>query len=285
MFFQFPGGWVCVRSRTPWASTVGSPVRLGVSPTFPIPTEFYSQRFWVFSFPCWNHRIRGVSCSLVVPPGLFACEHGTPRSARPCLACEVCYLATHPLCSGCLSPSIQLIWMNVSSLTSWLSEFLVVWFSGSSGCFLFLNWLLSFFWLCEEAKHFYLCFHLDWNCSTSKFYTCQLVHSSKWLYVVHYYYYIHSKCTDIEAEKSPGTCSRSTIGNYLRQNYKHRQASRAKIFNCYIISKLKCTEMVNLIKIILKSVYTKNIFLISFIYFYREEGKERGRETSMCGCV
>ena len=27
-------------------------------------------------------------------------------------------------------------------------------FSGSSGCFLFLNWLLSFFWLCDEVKHY-----------------------------------------------------------------------------------------------------------------------------------
>ena len=33
---------------------------------------------------------------------------------------------------------------------------LPVWLSGSSGCFLFLNLLLSFFWFCEEAKHIYI---------------------------------------------------------------------------------------------------------------------------------
>ena len=49
--------------------------------------------------------------------------------------------------------------MNVSSLTPWLSDFHTVWFSGSSGGFLFLNLLLSF-WLCKEAKCIYLCLHL-----------------------------------------------------------------------------------------------------------------------------
>ena len=52
--------------------------------------------------------------------------------------------------------------MNVS-LTPWLSEFHAVWFSGSSACLLCLNGLLSFFWLCKEAKHFYLRLHLCWN--------------------------------------------------------------------------------------------------------------------------
>ena len=55
------------------------------------------------------------------------------------------------------------VWMNVSSLTPWLSDFHAVWFSGSSDCFLFLNLLLSFFWLCEEVKHFYVSLHLDQN--------------------------------------------------------------------------------------------------------------------------
>ena len=55
---------------------------------------------------------------------------------------------------GCPSPPLLLVWMNVS-LTPWLSEFHAVWFSGISGCLLFLNWLLSFFWLCKEAQCFY----------------------------------------------------------------------------------------------------------------------------------
>ena len=48
---------------------------------------------------------------------------------------------------------------------SWLSDFHTVPFSGSSCCFLFLNLLLSFFWLCEEAQ----CVHLDRNPNLSWF--------------------------------------------------------------------------------------------------------------------
>ena len=61
---------------------------------------------------------------------------------------------------GCPSPLLLPVWISVSSLTSWLSDFHTVRFSGSSGCFLFLNLLLSFFWLCEEARCVYPCLHL-----------------------------------------------------------------------------------------------------------------------------
>ena len=57
---------------------------------------------------------------------------------------------------GCQSPSLLPIWMNVSSLTPLLSDFHTVQFSVSFGCFLFLNLLLSFFWLCKEAQCVYL---------------------------------------------------------------------------------------------------------------------------------
>ena len=60
----------------------------------------------------------------------------------------------------CPSPPLLPVWVSVSSLTPWLSDFHTVQFSGSSGCFLFLNLLLSFFWLCEEAKCIYLRLHL-----------------------------------------------------------------------------------------------------------------------------
>ena len=60
---------------------------------------------------------------------------------------------------GCRSPPCLSVWMNVS-LTPWLSEFHAVWYSGSSGCLFFKNWLLSFFCLCEEGKYFYLGLHL-----------------------------------------------------------------------------------------------------------------------------
>ena len=57
---------------------------------------------------------------------------------------------------------VWLVWLTVS-LILWLSEFHVVWFSGTSGCLLILDWLLSSFWLCEEVKGFYLHVHLGWN--------------------------------------------------------------------------------------------------------------------------
>ena len=79
----------------------------------------------------------------------------------PCLPWSSSHLlGVSPLHLGCPSPPLQLVWLNVSSLTPWLSDFLTVQFSGSSGYFLFLNLLLSFFWLCKEAKCIYLCLHL-----------------------------------------------------------------------------------------------------------------------------
>ena len=42
--FDFTDGCVCVRSRTLRVSPTNSPVRLGVSPTVPAPTDFYILR-------------------------------------------------------------------------------------------------------------------------------------------------------------------------------------------------------------------------------------------------
>ena len=71
-----------------------------------------------------------------------------------------CRLARSPLCPSCLCPPLLQVRMNVSSLTSWLLDFHTVQFSGRYGYFFILNLLLSFFWLCEEAKRIYLCLHL-----------------------------------------------------------------------------------------------------------------------------
>ena len=79
-------------------------------------------------------------------------------------------LAASPLCPGCLYPPLLPVWMNVSSLTSWLLDFHTVWFSGSSGYILFLNLLLSFFRLYEEAKCIYLCLHLGPKTHVMKLY-------------------------------------------------------------------------------------------------------------------
>ena len=106
-----------------------SRVRLGVSPTTATPTVVHSQL--------------GVS--------VFHSASSTPMVRR--------------LASGSLHPPVLpvwLFWLTVSFIF-WLSEFHAVWFSGTSGCLLILDWLLSSFWLCKEAKGFYLCLHLGWN--------------------------------------------------------------------------------------------------------------------------
>ena len=48
-------------------------------------------------------------------------------------------LAVSPLYPGCLSLPNPLVWMNISFLTPWLSDFHTVLFFVSSGCVLFLN--------------------------------------------------------------------------------------------------------------------------------------------------
>ena len=99
------------------------------------PAVFYSY-LWVFSFPF----------------------------SQPCLFSMVHCLAKCPLhlAARLLSRPLLPVWVNVS-LTPWLSELHAVWFSGTSGCLLFLNWLLFFFWLCKDAQHFYLPLHLVLN--------------------------------------------------------------------------------------------------------------------------
>ena len=54
--------------------------------------------------------------------------------------------------SSCLSQPLLLFWMNVSSLTPWLSDFHTVRFSGSSGYLFLLNFLLSFFWCARRQS-------------------------------------------------------------------------------------------------------------------------------------
>ena len=98
-----------------------------------------------------------LSRSPVVPPGLSCCKCGaTPSSICHLAQSSCCRLALH---LGCLSLPLLPVWMNVSSLSPWLWDFHTVWFSGSSGWFLFLN-LVLFFWLFEEAQCIYLCLHL-----------------------------------------------------------------------------------------------------------------------------
>ena len=121
-----------------------SPVILRVSPTATTTTDFHIQMFWVFSFPGWNRGFCGLSPSQWFFPAYWPTNVGP--TGPPATS-----LAGHPLHSSCPSLPLLTVWMNVS-LTPWLSNFHEVWISGSSGCFLFLNLLLLFFWLWKEVK-------------------------------------------------------------------------------------------------------------------------------------
>ena len=95
--------------------------------------------------------MRSPFCSPAVPPSLSMCECGAVGSTSCCTACPVhstichlsgstsCRVAVTPLCPSCLSLPLLVVWMNVSPLSPWLSDFHIVRFSVISGCFLFLN--------------------------------------------------------------------------------------------------------------------------------------------------
>ena len=120
----FPSGWVCVHSRTLWVSPMSSPVMLGVSPVATLtPTGVFNQWFEAL-FP----RAGTLGCEVYHPvhqllprqpaAALPTLLHNPPprwvRQPPPC--CE----SSPP---GCLSPPLLQVWMNVSSLSPWLSDF------------------------------------------------------------------------------------------------------------------------------------------------------------------
>ena len=126
----------------------------------PQPTGVFSQRFEAL-FPCtWT-----LGCTVCLTPQLFLPVYLHASVGPPTLqsaALSALAFQPPPCCESsplsCLSPTLLPVWVNVSSLTC-LLDFHTVWFSDSSGWFLFLN-LLFFFWLCEEAQCVYLCPHL-----------------------------------------------------------------------------------------------------------------------------
>ena len=130
----------------------------------PLPQthRFFQSEVWGFISPCWNPGLRSLSQSPVVPPSLSPHKCGTIHSNSCCLAqSSTGHLTMSPHHPSCLSPPLLPVWKNVSSLTPWLSDFHTVRFYVISGCFLFLNLLLPFFWVCEEAQCIvYLHFHI-----------------------------------------------------------------------------------------------------------------------------
>ena len=98
-------------------SRMNSPVRLGVSPAAAsTPMGIFSQRFEAL-FP---HA------------GTLGCLVYPPVHQPPC-----CHASSPPRLP--ISPPLLQVWVNVSSLSPWWSDFRAVRFSVSSGCFLFLN--------------------------------------------------------------------------------------------------------------------------------------------------
>ena len=123
----FPSGWVCVHSRTLCVSPMNSPVRLGVSPAAAsTPTGVFSQWFEAL-FP-HTGTLGCVVCHPVHqllprrPAAAFPTQlHNLP----PCWVCQPppCCESSPP---SCPSPPLLQVWMKVSSLTPWLSDFHIV---------------------------------------------------------------------------------------------------------------------------------------------------------------
>ena len=126
---------------------------------------FFSQRFWGFISLPWNPGSHGLSRSPGCSSSLSTHKCGTSCST----SCHLLYPVHQPQPSrcplhlGCLCLPLLQDWMTVSSLIPPLSDFHTIRFSVSSGYFLFLNLLLFFFWLSEEAQCIYLHLHLGWK--------------------------------------------------------------------------------------------------------------------------
>ena len=116
------------------------------------PTGFHGQRFWGFISLHWSPGLHCLSCSPVVPPSLSAheCEISHPPDA----------ILMHilPNVAAISAPPTDVdecFFFN--SLVVGLLYHLIFW---KFWLFLFLNQLLSFFWLCKETKYIYLLIHL-----------------------------------------------------------------------------------------------------------------------------
>ena len=111
-------------------------LRLRVSPAASTPIGVFNQWFEAL-FPhagTLGCAVYHLVHQLLLASQLQLCP---PRSTIRHLAGPTSHrLAMSPLCP---SPPFLLVWMNVSSLSPWLSDFHIVRFSVSSDCFLFLN--------------------------------------------------------------------------------------------------------------------------------------------------
>ena len=143
-----PGEWVCVHLG-PWGSL--QQTLLG-GWEFLLPPQ-WPQVFTVRGFEAWFPHTGPLGCVVCLAPQLFLLVSLHTNVGLPVCHSPPCRASSEPQLP---SPPLLPVCLNISLLTPWLLEFHTVWFLGSSGYFLFLNLLLSFFWLCEEAKCIYL---------------------------------------------------------------------------------------------------------------------------------
>ena len=117
---------------------MNSPVKLVIYPAASTPKGFFQSEVLRLYFPalkpwaaqsvllpsCSSQFIRTQMWDPLVHQPL---PHPTWSSSH--------HIAIRPLHPSCLSPSLLLVWMNVSSFAPWLVGFHTVWFSVSSGLF------------------------------------------------------------------------------------------------------------------------------------------------------
>ena len=170
---RFLGGWVYIHSRTLWVSPMNSPVSLGVSlANASTPMVVFSQRLWRLYFPALEHWIVW-SVSLPSCSSWFICSQMWDCPVHKLPPCP------SPPATSLLTPVLQQLpcwessppWLSVSAPPTGLDEcsffnsFIVRLPYSSIFCqfwlfSVFLNLLLSFFWLCKEGQYVYLHLHL-----------------------------------------------------------------------------------------------------------------------------
>ena len=112
----FPGGWACVHSMTLWVSPMNSPLSLWVSLTAATPLQVFIARGFEALFPCAGT----LGCMVRLTPQLFLPIYQDANVGPPSLPDSACYVSSLPWLPISIPPPV---WMNVSSLTPWLSDF------------------------------------------------------------------------------------------------------------------------------------------------------------------
>ena len=109
---------------------------------------------WSVSLPHCSSQLSTCKCGTACSTSYHLAGLPAATSFAPVLQPPPCHESFPPWLPFFIPPTSL---DECFSLTPWLWDFHTVRFSVSSGCILFLNLLLSLFWLCEEAQCVYLC--------------------------------------------------------------------------------------------------------------------------------